>query len=319
MRAVVKRQLDAGSMLAEPEQEDTIKQLGNIDAFDLVTSTGSHLNIDKQKDILQKFVSDMQSLGLTINEIKVYLCLAVHGGLTGSELSRKTGIQRTESYTYLSQLMTKGLVHASFDRPTTYYATSIEVGVKNLSKAIETMINSINSRLPTYLTTISQLVTKMKEVEGPKTSTYGIGGFRVEREIYQHLAGTKFIISKMHSMLQAAKKEVEIVLTPRMLSCLWYQDMDFLESLTKLKVPVKVIASANKELKNEILETTDKIRFANLPPTNSYVVIDSHEVLAILESENMVGLWTTNKAMIDIVIAANRTITPSKEIIVSGE
>ena len=312
MKGVVRREADTRALLAEQEPRNEIQQLGDADALDIARST--NLNTDKQRDILQKLVNDMKALGLTINEIKVYLCLGIHGGLTGSEMSRKTGIQRTESYTYLSQLMTKGLVHASFDRPTKYYAAPIQDGFKSLSRVIETMIDGIGTRMPTYLTTITQLAAKIKADEEPGHSSYGTGGLHVEREIYQHLSGIKFIISKMHSMFASAKAGIEIVLTPKMLSAIWYQDMDFLNSLYQLKVPVNIIAWATPELKQEVMDETDKIQFVETPPTNSYVIIDENEVLTILESEKVVAIWTTNKAMIDIIMAANKMVRPAVSI-----
>lgn len=55
-------------------------------------------------------ISNLKSIGLTENEIKIYLLLLKSGSITAYEISQKTGIYRAHVYDKLEQLIKKGLV-----------------------------------------------------------------------------------------------------------------------------------------------------------------------------------------------------------------
>ena len=59
--------------------------------------------LERNSEILRK-------IGLTENEIKIYLNLLISGSSTAYEIGKQTGIYRVHVYDKLEQLMDKGLV-----------------------------------------------------------------------------------------------------------------------------------------------------------------------------------------------------------------
>ena len=66
----------------------------------------------------------LKKIGLTDNEIKIYVTLLKIGSSTAYEISQKTGIYRVHVYDKLEQLMDKGL------------ATYVYQGTKKIFQAI---------------------------------------------------------------------------------------------------------------------------------------------------------------------------------------
>ena len=71
-------------------------------------------------EIENNLIAELQKLDLTLNEARILLFLMTHGNSTASDVSRNTGIQRTETYNYISTLLAKGVVFSTFDRPQKY-------------------------------------------------------------------------------------------------------------------------------------------------------------------------------------------------------
>ncbi|RLE76282.1 MAG: hypothetical protein DRJ44_04380 [Thermoprotei archaeon] len=72
-------------------------------------------------DVLRKLKNKMKGLGFTDSEIKAYLTLVTHGGLSAVELSERTGIPMTKIYSVLKKLREKEWVIISNTRPTIFY------------------------------------------------------------------------------------------------------------------------------------------------------------------------------------------------------
>jgi DNA-binding transcriptional ArsR family regulator len=70
---------------------------------------------------IERNQSLLESLNLTALESEILVHLLVEGVETASHISQSTGIQRVETYRYLSALMAKGLVRATDDRPQKFY------------------------------------------------------------------------------------------------------------------------------------------------------------------------------------------------------
>jgi hypothetical protein len=74
----------------------------------------------------------LESLNLTELEALVLLHLFLDGVQTASDVSRATGIQRTEVYNYISGLLKKGAAVSTNERPQKFYCAT-EIALK-LSK-----------------------------------------------------------------------------------------------------------------------------------------------------------------------------------------
>ena len=82
----------------------------------------------------------LRDFGLTKNESKIYVFLSKNGPKKALEISREEGIPRTETYHLLSTLESKGIVTSSIQRPTRFFAVTIE-------KAIESIINNQQKKI----------------------------------------------------------------------------------------------------------------------------------------------------------------------------
>ena len=94
----------------------------------------------------------LKSIGLTENEIKIYIVLLKGGSATAYELSQKTGIYRTHIYDKLEQLMEKGLVTHNYQAAKKYFqATSpekIKHYIEEKKKELELKEKQIDILLP---------------------------------------------------------------------------------------------------------------------------------------------------------------------------
>jgi hypothetical protein len=87
------------------------KDFNSAPASDFSTSS---LEVERNQGLLK-------SLNLTVLESLVLVHLFLEGVQTASDISRSMGIQRTETYNYLSGLLSKGLVISTHDRPQKFY------------------------------------------------------------------------------------------------------------------------------------------------------------------------------------------------------
>lgn len=85
--------------------------------------------------------------GLTRQEANMYLCLYLHGELTGYEVAKHTGISRSNVYGGLSGLRDKGAVYLAEGSVSKYVAVPIEEfcenKIKSLNREKEFLIQNI--------------------------------------------------------------------------------------------------------------------------------------------------------------------------------
>jgi len=78
-----------------------------------------------------------RQLDLTPYESRAYISLMMHGPMSPSELSQKTGIPRPRAYDVLRSLIEKGLLIEQSGKPPIYGAVEPTQGLKNLLMNIE--------------------------------------------------------------------------------------------------------------------------------------------------------------------------------------
>ena len=118
--------------------------------------------------------SVLRDIGLTENEIKIYLILLQNGPLTAYELGQKTGIYRAHVYDKAEQLMDKGLVtHIYKGAKKQFQAASpqkINEYLAEKQKEIEAKQQRVAAAMPELLalTTQSTEQTKVEVFKGPE-------------------------------------------------------------------------------------------------------------------------------------------------------
>src|SRR3989338_8104368 len=94
----------------------------------------------------------LRNIGLTENEIKIYLDLLKSGASTAYDIGKRTGIYRVHVYDKLEQLMNKGLAtHVYMGAKKFFQATppsKIKQYLEDRKKELEIQEEEINSILP---------------------------------------------------------------------------------------------------------------------------------------------------------------------------
>jgi sugar-specific transcriptional regulator TrmB len=91
------------------------------------------------------YESELKELGLTDNEIKVYLILLEYGALNPTKLAEKTGLHRSYVYDTVERLLDRGIINTVLvDKKNNYQA----VDPKALREIFELKLRHLDSILP---------------------------------------------------------------------------------------------------------------------------------------------------------------------------
>jgi sugar-specific transcriptional regulator TrmB len=222
-----------------------------------------------------------------------------HGSSTASDVSRHTGIQRTETYNYISTLLAKGVVFSTFDRPQKYYGLPVDQAIDCLVQTKQNALLSITEKKKSYQEMVEAILSTTVVPESDK------------KESYQIVMGENSIHAKIKRMLAEAKEEVTILVTDRNLVNFYHAEItDQLIQLTakgirvRLRTPCKnaseYLTSEEGGKKSGIsLKTTSKVI-----PVN-FVLVDNAELTLLLESNSfkkseLCGFYTNNLSMISV-------------------
>jgi len=249
-------------------------------------------------EIENSLTAELQKLDLTLNEARILLFLMTHGNSTASDVSRHTGIQRTETYNYISTLLAKGVVFSTFDRPQKYYALPINEVIDCLVQTKHNALQTIAEKKKDYQEMVEAILSSTMLPESDK------------KESYQIVMGENAINAKIKRMLAEAKEEVTVLVTDRNLVNLYHAEItDQLIQLTtkgirvKLRTPCKnandYIDSKDGDKNSISLKTTAKV-----VPVN-FVLIDNKDIILLLESNSLkkselCGFYTNNLSMISV-------------------
>jgi len=254
-------------------------------------------------EIENGLISELQKLDLTLNEARILLFLMTHGNSTASDVSRHTGIQRTETYNYISTLLSKGVVFSTFDRPQKYYALSINEVIDCLVQTKQNALQAIAEKKKGYQEMVEAIVSSTVVQESDK------------KESYQIVMGENSINSKIKRMLAEAKEEVTILVTDRNLVNFYHAEItDQMIQLTrkgirvKLRTPCKnatdYITAENEDGSKNTTSPIALKTTAKVVPVN-FVLVDNKDIILLLESNSfkkseLCGFYTNNLSMISV-------------------
>ncbi|MDP3917251.1 MAG: helix-turn-helix domain-containing protein [Nanoarchaeota archaeon] len=125
---------------------------------------------------MQSTEEKLKTCGLTRNGAKVYLELLKHDLINGSQLAKKSGLDRTLTYQILNNLIEKGLVHYIIKSHKKYFGANDPKNLLNPLKEKEAFIKDFIPEL--------RSLEKIKEEEQEINIYEGIEGLRsLMREI----------------------------------------------------------------------------------------------------------------------------------------
>ncbi|MEW5839846.1 helix-turn-helix domain-containing protein [Nitrososphaera sp.] len=145
-------------------------------------------------------LEELTRLDLSMNEAKILFNLMIHKNSTVTELASLTGIARTEMYRYLESLLSKGIVHTTFDRPQRYYALPYKEAIDHLVEIKMSALRSVSEKKDDFHRIVDGIVDSMVQEE------------RTDNDSYQVIIGEDAMMAKLGRMIAKAEKEVTMIM-----------------------------------------------------------------------------------------------------------
>ena len=243
----------------------------------------------KSLEIIEK---TLFRLGLSKNEIRVYIYIARTGEHKASEISEALSLHRTETYRILRDLEKKGLILSVFEKPLKFIATQFE---KALGTLIETKKMKIN------------LLEKGKEslvdlwLSLPKQETEN-----ERKEVFQILEGEEQINLKSDEILNNAKKEVFVFTSENDITNFYHSGLlDKLEKVSKENVNVQLLTNYSPKscfFIEKIKLKKAKYSLSDVEELPSFILTDNERLLLLIRKSNgkkrVAALWTNYDAFV---------------------
>jgi sugar-specific transcriptional regulator TrmB len=150
--------------------------------------------------ISSALMEKLQALGLTENECKAYLAVLKLGNCTAAQVSRESHLQRTEIYPLMSELVSKGLVEETIDRPKRYRPVDVKQALPRLAKRIRDRLDRITKESEQLAAKLEGFSTRVKETEpeevriiyGPQSArTHLLDAIRSAKAEFWGMAGRR--------------------------------------------------------------------------------------------------------------------------------
>ena len=238
----------------------------------------------KSVEIIEK---SLRRLGLSKNEVKIFMYLARTGEHKASEVSEALSLHRTETYRILRDLEKKGLVSSVFEKPLKFIATPFEKALGALIETKKIKINLLEKKKESLVDLWLSLPQSETEPE--------------RKEVFQILEGEEQISLKANEILNNAEKEVFIFISENDIANFYHSGiLDRLEELSKKNVKVQLLTNYSpkscffiekiklKKAKYSLSKVDDEL------PT--YVLKDDEQLLLLIRKNNgkkrVAALWT---------------------------
>jgi len=249
---------------------------------------------------LETIESTLQKLGLSKNEIRVYIYLARSGMLKASEISEVISLHRTETYRILRDLEKTGLVSSVFEKPLKFVATPFE-------KTLDLLIKSKKLRLELLERKKKDLVDLWLSLPQPEVEF-------VRKEVFQILEGEEQINLKAEEILAKTQREIWVFVSDSDISRFYHSGfLDRLERIAKKEVSVRLLT--NDSPKSCFFVKKLKLNGAKClsicpDDLSSFIIVDQEQLLFLINKNNeknddleekrekLAGLWTSYGAFI---------------------
>ncbi len=234
----------------------------------------------------------LHRLGLSKNEIRVYLHIARTGEHKASEISEALVLHRTETYRILRDLEKKGLCSSVFEKPLKFMATPFE-------RAIETLIETRKMRLSLLEKRKVSLVEMWRSL--PKQEV------EYERkESFQILEGEEQVNLKAEELLQNSSIEVLMFASENDLGRFYHTSLlDKLDRMARKGASVQLLTNYSPKscffidklkIKQVHYSSSD---VADLP---TFILTDNQQLLLFIRTNNgkkkVAALWTNYEAFV---------------------
>ena len=227
-----------------------------------------------------QFTDDLTFFGLTRQEAVIYSTLLSHGEMTGYEVSKETGISRSNVYAALSNLADKGAAYLIQGDSTKYLPVDVQTFTSNVLKDLQQKADYIKEHAP----------QKQIETDG-----------------YITIIGSKNIQNKLLDMIKETRVRLYISASARIVDA--YEEE--LTELVNAGKKVVIMTDSNYNLDGAIVYHTDP------EPGQLRVIIDSTYVMTgeLTGSDDDSCLYSGQKNLVTVMKEALK----NKIVILSNE
>jgi len=234
----------------------------------------------------------LRGLGLSKNEVKVYIYLARTGEHKASEISEALSLHRTETYRILRDLEKRGLVSSVFEKPLKFIAAPFE-------KALDILIETKKMKLNILEKRRQNLIDLWLSLPKPEIEPE-------RREVFQILEGEEQISLKADEILGKAGKEISAFISENDIANFYHSGLlDKLEKASRKGVNVQLLT--NYSPKTCFFVEKTKLKKAKYSKLNAediptFIIADNEQLLLLIRKENgkkkVAALWTNYDAFI---------------------
>lgn len=243
--------------------------------------------------------SMLQKLGLSKNEIRVYIFLARSRERKASEISEGLSLHRTETYRILRDLEKIGLVSSVFEKPLKFIATSFEQAIGTLIEAKKLKIRQLEKNK-------AQLIKIWMALPKPEIK-------QQRKEVFQILEGEEQIVLKANEIVQIARREIDIFATEEDISRLYHSG--FIDRLERFARKAKARLLTNDSPKSRFFVNKldlPNVRYArpDAKEIPTFILVDQEQLLFTIRKTNrgysekgkrgkIAALWTNYDAFVE--------------------
>ena len=242
----------------------------------------------KSLEIIEK---TLFRLGLSKNEIRVYIYIARTGEHKASEISEALSLHRTETYRILRDLEKKGLISSVFEKPLKFIATPFETALSTLIETKKMKINLLEKRKESLVDLWLSLPKQETENE--------------RKEVFQILEGEEQINLKADEILNNAKKEVFVFTSEHDITNFYHSGLlDKLEKVSKENVNVQLLTNYSPKscfFIEKMKLKKAKYSLSNVKDLSTFIIIDDEQLLLLIRrngKKKVAALWTNYDAFV---------------------
>jgi len=234
----------------------------------------------------------LRGLGLSKNEVKVYVYLARTGEHKASDISEALSLHRTETYRILRDLEKRGLISSVFEKPLKFIATPFE-------KALDILIETKRMKLNLLEKKRQSLVDIWLSLPKPEVELE-------RKEVFQILEGEEQISLKADEIVGKAESEILVFISECDIANFYHSGL--LEKLEKaLKKGVNVQLLTTYSPKTCFFLEKTKLKRAKYSQLNAdklptFIIADNEHLLLLIRKDNgkkkVAALWTNYDAFI---------------------
>ena len=157
----------------------------------------------------RKVLEELTCFGLSRQEASIYVELIKHGKMTGYELSKETGISRSNVYAACAELVSKGACYLEEVESTKYIPVDLEIFLKNRINRLKEKADFIVAHKPAEVVNADGYIT-IRGSENIMDKVKQMIGCTSAR-IYL-LASSKIIENFESELISLAKRNIKIVI-----------------------------------------------------------------------------------------------------------